>query len=555
MMTEHVDALVVGAGFSGIYQLKKLRDQGLKVKAIEAGSGVGGTWFWNRYPGAMSDTEAYLYRYSWDSDDLQSYPWSRHYLQGPEVLAYLEHMVKRHDLGKDIELNTRLVSAEWDEVTSRWNILTSSTSSKIYQTRYLVTALGILSKQNLPPFPNREAYRGQIYHTGSWPTEGVDLRGKRVGVIGNGSTGVQVITAIAKDVKQLVCFQRSPQYSVPSGDAAIPDGYREDINKRYNEIWKQVKKSKFAFGIEESERLTASVSPEEREQIYETAWQRGGGFRFAFGTFGDISVDEEANGLAADFIKRKIASIVHDPDKARKLTPAEFYARRPLCDAGYYEQFNRENVDIVSLKETPITSFTATGIKTSDGVEYGLDVVICATGFDAVDGNYLRASITGRGGLTLKDHWSAGPSSYLGMFVPRFPNMFMVLGPNGPFTNIPPTIETQVEFISDLIQEAERRRHGGGGLPSHDGPNGTSHAVAVGGPIVEAREEAEGTWTQHCDDLSKDSLYRRTDSWIFGANIPGKKHSVLFYFGGLAQYRQLLAEEAEGGRYPSFQPF
>ncbi|KAK5063040.1 hypothetical protein LTR84_005116 [Exophiala bonariae] len=554
-MATHLDALVVGAGFGGIYQLKKLRDQGLSVKALDIAGDVGGTWYWNRYPGAMSDTESFLYRYSWDPEDLRSYPWPRHYVKGPEVLAYLQHVVKKYNLRKDINLNTALVSASWDDSQRVW-VVETSTNETIHA-RYLISALGLLSKQNFPKYKNLEKFQGELYHTGAWP-EGVTLQGKRVGVIGNGSTGIQVITSAAKVAKKLLCFQRSPQYSVPSGDMDTTQAYRDDINTRYDDIWKQAKNSAFAFGFEESTIPTMSVSSEERHRIFEEAWQKGNGFRFMFGTFCDISYNEEANEEAARFIREKIRNTVRDPEKARKLTPTDFYARRPLCDTGYYQQFNREHVDIVDLKANPIREFTAEGIKTADGTVHELDVVICATGFDAVDGNYTRVVIKGREGRTLKEHWSDGPTSYLGVAVPYFPNLFTILGPNGPFTNIPPTIETQVEFISDMIEDAERRdraRAHVNGLPDGNGlQNGTGNEKVNGhtgsngsipyksgiGSIIEASADAERQWTEVCDDLSRESLFRKTDSWIFGANIPGKKNTTMFYFGGLGNYRKEL---------------
>jgi cyclohexanone monooxygenase len=515
----------------------------------------------------LDSTESFLYRYSWDAEDLRSYPWPRHYVKQEEVLAYLQHVVKKHNLRKDIKLNTTLLSASWDDSQRLWVVETST--HETIRARYLVTALGLLSKQNFPKFKNLEKFQGGLYHTGAWP-ENVELRGKRVGVIGNGSTGIQVITSIAKDVKQLICFQRSPQYSVPSGDMETSEAYRDDINKRYDGIWKQAKNSAFAFGFEESTITTMSVSKEKRQQIFEDAWQKGNGFRFMFGTFCDISYDEQANEEAASFIRQKIKATVTDPEKARKLTPTDFYARRPLCDTGYYQQFNREHVDIVDLKANPIQEFTANGIKTADGTVHELDIVVCATGFDAVDGNYTRVAIKGQGGKTLKAHWEDGPTSYLGVAVSGFPNLFTILGPNGPFTNLPPTIETQVEFISNVIEEAEKHDrppvsktngHTNGASVEHVNgcingdrrhPQGHANRKGAVGAVVMARAEAEIDWTEACDELSRGSLFRKTDSWIFGANIPGKKNTTMFYFGGLGNYRKELDDVIEHG-YRGFQ--
>ena len=469
--------------------------------------------------------------------------------------------MKRNDLRKDIQLNTQLISARWDEPQRLWIVETSN--QETFQVRYLITALGLLSKQNFPYFQNLGSFQGELYHTGAWP-ENVNLRGKRVGVIGNGSTGVQVITAIAKEVKQLLCFQRSPQYSVPSGDRVVSQEYRHDVNERYDEVWKQAKESMFAFGFEESKIPTMSVSSAKREEIFEDAWTKGNGFRFMFGTFCDISYNEEANHEAAEFIRRKINATVKDAKKARKLTPLDFYARRPLCDTGYYQQFNRDHVDIIDLKANPIVEFTPHGIKTADNTVHELDVVIFATGFDAVDGNYTRVNIKGRNDRTLKEHWADGPTSYLGVAISDFPNLFTVLGPNGPFTNLPPTIETQVEFISDTIQEAERRcnsqtpsngsPYGGFVHDTNGNANGSPNGTRKITPIIEATAEAEDEWTQICDDLSKGSLFRKTDSWIFGANVPGKKNTTMFYFGGLGNYRQRLKELTQDG-YSGFKPF
>ena len=536
----HFDALVVGAGFGGIYQLYRLRELGLSTIVIDAAGDVGGTWYWNQYPGAMSDTESYIYRYSWDKEDLRNYPWKEHYVKQPEVLAYLNHVVDRHDLRKNMQFNTELIDAYWDEASHRWIVKTKNDEE--FRVRYMVTALGLLSKTNFPAYPKINSFEGEMYHTGKWP-QSYDFSTKRVGIIGNGSTGVQVITALGKQVKSLLCFQRTPQYSVPSGDGPVSAEYRGKVNSNYENIWSQLRQSQVAFGFEESTTPCMSVSPEERERVFEAAWQKGNGFRFMFWTFNDLTISPEANEEACKFIRKKIRQTVKDPEKAEKLCPTDYYARRPLCDAGYYEQFNRPNVDIVDLKTDPIANFTPTGITTKDcttGEEttHELDVVIFATGFDAVDGNYTRVAIKGRNGDSLRDHWQeTGPTTYLGICVPDFPNLFMITGPNGPFTNIPPTLETHVEFITELIGQSEIARSA---IPS-------DHQKQRDDVFVEALPQAEEAWTQHCKDISDASLFRKTASWIFGANIPGKKNTVMFYFGGLKNYRQKLEEVRRNG--------
>lgn len=520
------DAVVVGAGFGGLYMLKKLRDDlGLDVVLIEKGSGVGGTWFWNRYPGAMSDTESYVYRYSFDKELLQEYEYDTTYLHQPKVLAYLEHVADRYDLGKDIRLSTEMTAATYDEETAEWTV---ETNQGVYRSRFLVNGLGLLSATNLPKFEGLDDFAGEKYHTGAFPAD-VTFEGKRIGVIGTGSTGTQVITALGPRAGHLTVFQRSAQYSVPSGFKPVDKAYLDDVRGRYDEIWDQVKHSTVAFGFVESDVPAMSVSAEERERVFQELWDKGNGFRFMFGGFSDIATDLEANKAAQDFVKKKIAETVKDPETARKLMPTDLYAKRPLCDAGYYQVYNRDNVELVDIKEHPIVRFTETGIETEDGVHHDLDMVIFATGFDAVDGNYMRLKIKGRDGISLKEHWSPGPTSYLGMTVSHFPNMFMILGPNGPFTNIPPAIEAQVEFIAQTIGDT----------------------IEAGRSAIEATPEAEQAWTATCREIADATLFPKSDSWIFGANIPGKTNTVMFYLGGLGAYRQVL-EDCRSKGYDGF---
>nr|OQO27341.1 hypothetical protein B0A51_07595 [Rachicladosporium sp. CCFEE 5018] len=537
---EHYDAVIVGAGFAGIYQLYLLRAQGLKCLVIDQAGDVGGTWYWNLYPGAMSDTESYVYRYSWDKELLKTYEWKEHYVKQPQVLAYLEHVVERHDLRKDMRFNTQLVGANWDDDSQTWKLDVSSGKGKI-ECRYLVTGLGLLSKQNYPEIDGLDSFQGQLHHTAKWPKD-LDLTGLRVGVVGCGSTGVQVITDIAGKVSHLTCFQRHPQYSVPSGDKVVTDEYRKWVNENYDTIWDGVWNSITAFGFKESERAFSDASPEEREKVFQENWDKGNGFRFMFGTFNDLTFNPEANEAACDFIRKKIGQIVKDPEKAKKLKPTDVYARRPLCDGqarggAYYEQFNRENVDIVDLKETPIERVEAKGVRTSDGKLHELDVLVFATGFDAVEGNYTRINIHGRDGVSLAEAWDEpGPTSYLGFTMPGFPNFFAITGPKGPFTNIPPAVETQVRFINNLIGAAESS--------SEDKPK-----------AIEATPEAEKDWSKLCEELAANSLFwKAEDNWIFGANIAGKRRCLRFFFGGMQGYRQQL-EKCEKNGYAGFKPF
>ncbi len=521
------DAVVVGAGFGGLYMLHKLRNElGMKVRVFDKAGDVGGTWYWNRYPGALSDTESFVYCYSFDKALLQEWDWDTRYVTQPQILSYLNHVADRLDLRRDIEFNTGVTGARFDEQRNLWHVQLDS--GKTVTARYLVTALGLLSATNVPDIKGIETFQGAQYHTGAWP-EGLDFKGKRVGVIGTGSTGIQVITALAPQVGHLTVFQRSPQYSVPVGNGPVSPDYVKSVKQNYDQIWKDVRSSVVAFGFKESAVPAMSVSEEERRAVYQKAWETGGGFRFMFETFCDIATDEAANETAAAFIRGKIAEVVKDPETARKLTPTDLYAKRPLCDSGYYATFNRDNVSLVDVKANPIAEVTPKGIKTADGVEHELDVLIFATGFDAVDGNYTRIDLRGRNGLTIQEKWKSGPTSYLGVANADYPNLFMILGPNGPFTNLPPSIETQVEWISDLIKHM----------------NDTGHEV------VEATHEGEDGWTATCKEIAGYTLFPKADSWIFGANIPGKARTVMFYLAGLGAYSQKLNEVAGSG-YPGF---
>jgi cyclohexanone monooxygenase len=518
-----VDAIVIGAGFGGIYAVHKFANElGLSVIGFDKAGGPGGTWYWNRYPGALSDTESHLYRFSFDRDLLQDGTWKHTYITQSEILEYLEDVVDRFDLRRHFRFGTPVTSAVYLERVALWEVTTEV--GDVYRAKYVVNAVGLLSAINFPQLPGLHTFEGEVIHTGAWP-EGRDLTGKRVGVIGSGSTGEQVVTALAPKVEHLTHFVRTPQYSVPVGKRPVSEQELAKIKANYDEIWDQVKSSSLAFGFEESTVPAMSVSEEERNRVYEEAWRKGGGFRFMFGTFGDIATNEEANETAAAFIRSKIAQIIKDPEKARKLMPTGLYARRPLCDDGFYAAFNRPNVEVIAIKENPIRVITETGVVTEDDQLHELDMLIFATGFDAVDGNYRRMEIRGRNGLHINDHWQGQPTSYLGVATAKFPNWFMVLGPNGPFTNLPPSIETQVEWITELIKYAE--------------VNGLM--------AVEPTEQAVSEWSETCTEIANMTVFTKVNSWIFGANIPGKKPSVLFYLGGLGNYRSVLGDVAQNG--------
>ncbi|HEY9413830.1 MAG TPA: NAD(P)/FAD-dependent oxidoreductase [Pseudonocardia sp.] len=517
------DAVVVGAGFGGIFMLYKLREElGLSVRLYDKASGVGGTWYWNRYPGAMSDSYADVYCYSFDKELLQDWGIPHRYVKQPQVLKYLEHVAERHDLYKDIQFDTGMTGAEFDEQRNVWTVRFDDGTE--VTARYLVTALGLLSHRNIPAFPGLGSFAGETYHTGAWP-QGVELAGKRVGIIGTGSTGVQVITEIAPIVGHLTVFQRSPQYTVPAGNRPMSDEEQAEIKGNYDAIWERARKSIIAFDVPESDVPAMSVSAEERRRIFQDAWDKGNAFRFSFGTFSDILVDPQANEETCEFVRSKIAEIVTDPETARKLSPRDLYAKRPLCDSGYYQQYNRDNVKLVHVGETPIEEIVPSGIRTADGVTHEFDVLIYATGFDAIDGSYKVLDLKGRGGLTMQEHWADGPTSFMGVATNAFPNMFIIMGPNGPFTNLPPAIEVQGEWISDVIARAERD----------------------GATTVEVTRDAEDGWTRICEDIANATLLPQSNAWFFGANIPGKPHAITFYLGGMVGYCDVLDEIVDDG--------
>ena len=512
------DAIVIGAGFGGLYALKRLRDDlGLKTHLYEAAEGVGGTWFWNKYPGAMSDTRSHLYCYSFDKELLQADNFAQHYRLQPEVRGYLENFAVRYDLNKDISLATEVAGAHWDGDAKCWRV--ELAGGQIVSARFVVSALGLLSKPNLPPIEGIETFAGEMVHTSRWQQD-TTWQGKRVGIIGTGSTGVQVITAIAPDVKQLTVFQRSPQYSVPSGNGFMDKDHISQIKQNYEEIWSQEKETLTVFGAKESQVSAHDVTPEERERVFEESWADGGGFRFMFGTFNDLITDEKSNEYAQEFIRSKIRKMIKDPVKAEKLMPKDLYAKRPLCDAGYYQQFNLDHVDVVDVKANPIARLDGHSVILQDGETYELDMLILATGFDAGDGNYMRLKLQGTNGIAIQDQWKHGARSYLGLMNANFPNLFMVNAPGVPFANQPPAIELQVDMVAELIEQTLGR-----------------DATAI-----EAKQSAENAYVDLCMDLTNATILPKTETWILGRNIPGKPLSLNFYMGGYSRYKDVLQD-------------
>ncbi len=520
---EELDAIIVGAGFSGLYMLYRARDVlGLKAKVFEAGNGVGGTWFWNRYPGARCDSESYYYSFSFSEELEQEWEWSSKYPEQPEILRYLNHVADRFDLRRDIQLETRVTEAVFDDTTNRWTVTTDS--GERASAPFLITAVGCLSAANIPKIPGLDSFQGDWYHTGAWPHDGVDFSGKRVGLIGTGSTGIQATPVIAAEADHLTVFQRTPNYSVPARNAPLTPEMSSEIKDNYREIRRLTRESFGGFPFQPTDRSAMQFTEEERQQIYDELWKEGG-FKFLYGSFFDIVINQDANDTAAEFIRSKIRETVKDPVVAEKLCPRDhpYGSKRPPIDTGYFEAFNRDNVDLVDIKASPIVEITPTGIKTEDG-EYELDVIVFATGFDAMTGALLKMNIRGSGGVSLGDKWADGPRTYLGLQVAGFPNLFTITGPGSPsvLSNMPVSIEQHVEWISDCITYMRDRDLA----------------------RIEATEEAQEAWVEHVAQVASLTLFMKANSWYLGANIPGKTRVFMPYVGGVFPYRQRCADIA-----------
>jgi cation diffusion facilitator CzcD-associated flavoprotein CzcO len=528
---EELDAVIIGAGFAGLYALHRLRDVlGLEARVYEAGDGVGGTWYWNRYPGARCDSESFYYCYSFSNELEQEWEWTSKYPEQPEILRYLEHVADRFALIKDVQLGTRVTGAVFDESRNRWQVETDRGDR--VSARFLISAVGCLSASNVPEIPGRDDFAGDWHHTAAWPREGVDFSGKRVGLVGTGSTGIQATPVIAAEADHLTVFQRTPNFTIPARNRPLGPEEWADIKARYPEIRRVQAESQGGFPYLLEDRSALEVSAEERQAIYQELWQAGG-FKFLWGGFNDILVDKAANDTAAEFIRGKIREIVDDPEVAERLCPTDhpYGSKRPPIDTDYYVTFNRENVDLVDIRSSPIVEITPAGIRTEDA-HYDLDVIVFATGFDAMTGSLLRIDIRGAGGLSLADKWAAGPSTYLGLQVAGFPNLFTVTGPGSPsvLLNMPTAIEHHVDWISDCI----------------------AHMRREGVTRIEAEEDAESTWVAHVNDVAKMTLYYEAKSWYVGANIPGKTQVFMPYVGGQVLYKHFCSSVAESG-YKGFE--
>ena len=516
--TTAVDALVIGAGVSGLYALHRLRELGLHPLVLEAGDDVGGTWYWNRYPGARFDSESYTYGYSFSPELLDEWAWTEHFSAQPETLRYLQHVAERFDLRRDIRFGTRVAAAHWDGDQRVWAV--TAEDGATYRTRWLVTAIGALSIPAEPTIPGRERFRGPAFHTARWPHEGVELAGKHVGVVGTGATGVQVITEVAKVAGHLTVFQRTPNWCAPLHNAVITDGELTQIRETQAEMLKRCAQTFSGFLHDSIVLLSSEVPEAERERFWE---QRYGekGFGIWLGNYIDVMVDSNANKLLSDFMARKIAERVHDPDLADRLTPKDhgFGTRRVPLESGYYEVFNQSNVELVDLRDTPIVTITEDGVRTTER-DHDLDVLVFATGFDAVTGAFDAIDIRGTDGTALRAAWANGPRTFLGLQTPGFPNLFTIVGPHNvsTFCNMPRCIEQNVDWIASCI----------------------SHARERGATRVEATDAAADEWTAHVHETVDRLLMSKVDSWFHGvnSNLPDKIRTPLVYAGGLPTYRE-----------------
>jgi len=524
--TQQYDVAIVGAGLAGLYAIHRLRGLGMKVRAFEAGSGVGGTWFWNRYPGARCDVESLEYSYGFDDALQQEWKWPERYGTQPEILRYINHVADRFDLRRDVQLNTRVTSALFDSQAGEWTLLTDQ--GDVVRARYCIMAAGNLSTPRVPDFPGLGNFRGAWYHSGLWPQAGVDFSGLRVGVIGTGSSGVQMIPLIARQAKHLHVFQRTANFSLPARNAPM-DADRERRHKaEYPERRRAAHDTPFAIaGHPKPTKSALEVSPEERRAAYEAKWQEGGSISFLY-AYTDLLVNKQANDTAAEFVREKIRGIVKDPVTAELLAPKDHpIGTKRLClDTGYYETYNRDNVTLVDVRSDPIVEITATGLRTGKA-EYELDAIVFATGFDAMTGALNEIDIRTTDGAVLKEVWAGGPVTYLGLMVAGFPNMFIITGPGSPGvkTQMIASIEQHTDWITDCL----------------------AHLRAQGLGRIAPRAEAEAAWVQHVNDVADSTLYPLANSWYIGANIPGKPRVFMPYVGGFDAYKRRCDAVAAAG--------
>lgn len=520
------DAIVIGAGFAGLYALHKLRDQlGMSVRVYEAASGVGGTWYWNRYPGARCDIESVHYSYSFSEELQQEWQWSERFAAQPEILRYLDHVADRFDLRKDITFDTRVNSMVWDNAASVWRVGTER--GDIATARYVISGAGNLSVPKAPEFDGVDTFRGEVYLTGNWLDENVDFTGKRVGIIGTGSSGIQAISEIAKTAGHLTVFQRTPNYATPIVNGPADPDEVGAVKADYARVRDASRNHFLGVPYTQVQPSALAVSAEERRRVFDERWNAGG-FRLFIDSFQDILFDKTANDTIAEYIRERIHERVNDPAVADLLAPKDYPygTKRPPLETDYYEAFNRDNVTLVDIRNAPIESINETGVRTANA-DYEFDVIVLATGFDAMTGPLLKLGIVGRDGLKLSDKWAHGPRTYLGVTVSGFPNLFLITGPQSPSVlyNMPLAIEDHVDFVAEAITYMRDR----------------------GLDVMEAKLESEDNWVTHALEVSSETLLPGTDSWYMGANIPGKPRICMLYLGGAPTYRAICDDVVANG--------
>ncbi len=519
-----VDAVVVGAGFGGLYMLHRLRKAGFNVHGFERGADVGGTWYWNRYPGARCDVESLDYSYSFNEDLRQEWQWTERFATQPEILRYLEHVADRFNLRSLISFGTSVETAQWSEPYQRW--LVETDQGERLSVQYFILATGSLSAAKTPDIAGIESFAGKVYNTSSWPADGVDFAGQRVGVIGTGSSAIQAVPLIARQAAHLTVFQRTPAFTVPARNRELqPDEVRA-FKRDYPTYRQRILATRQGVHFPTTGKSALDLSPTEREAVYAEAWQRGGpGF---VQVFTDLLTDRVANETAAEFLRARIAEIVTDPVVADALTPRDYPigSKRIAVDTGYYATFNRPNVTLENLRDAPIESVVAEGVQTTKSL-VPLDALVLATGFDAMTGSFLRIDVQGRAGLPLREKWAAGPRTYLGLMSNGFPNMFMIAGPGSPsvLTNMVVSIEQHVDWITDCLVTMRDRSE----------------------QSIEPFLQVEDEWVESCNRAAERTLFMAGDSWYLGANVPGKPRVFMPYLGGVAVYRDICAEIAQNG--------
>lgn len=519
------DVVVVGAGFAGMYLLHRMRQLGLSARVYEQGTGVGGTWYWNRYPGARCDIESMQYSYSFSNELQQEWEWTERFAAQPEILKYANHVADRFNLRSDIQFNTRVTSAVFNEDINRWTV--SLDDGSRVSAHHVVMATGSLSNARTPDFKGLSSFRGKTYHTGHWPHEGVDFTGLRVGVIGTGSSAIQSIPIIAEQAKHVTVFQRTPNFSLPARNHDLTPDYQHSWKKDYPELRRRAREETRNGVIGELPTKGAlDDTPEDRLATYEKRWERGG-LNF-MSTYNNLGIEKAANDTAAEFVRNKIAGMVKDPELGKLLQPTTFPigTKRICLDTGYYDTFNRDNVTLVNIRNAPIEELTPNGLITA-GKEYGFDAIVFATGFDAMTGSFEKIDIRGRDGLTLREKWEEGPKTYLGLMVTNFPNMFFITGPGSPsvLSNMIVSIEQHVDWITDCL----------------------AHLKKADVAAMEAQQDAEDKWVAHVNEVAFKTLYPQANSWYMGANIPGKPQVFMPYIGGVGVYRQICNDVASKG--------